>query len=164
MERVIATAQDQNGNTFNSDFILQGEDGIYCRQSVNCWSSADLDLGTCRCQSHDPWRVTPLTLDECANYGISLPASDLFKQRLALLGLTIPDLEEFCRLSYRMDCNPLPRLRKLFPELSVNFMFQDDSRKSYWGWEDSDGPTMVVELCDQRDQNGDLTVWIVTYF
>jgi hypothetical protein len=87
-----------------------------------------------------------------------------FTQLLANLGVTLPDLEKFCELSYRIGNNPLPRLRKLFPECGVNFMLQDESRKSSWSHDDGDPPEIVVELCDMRDSDGTLRVWIETYF
>jgi hypothetical protein len=168
MERIksFSTVTNQAGEVFADDSIIRDENGVILRRTLSCYSSADLSLGTCGCHSHDPWTVTPLTIEDCTHYGygVTLTPGEVFNQRLACLGLTLPDLEEFCRLSYRMDSNPLPKLRKLFPEIDVNFMYQDDGRKSFWAHADDDAPELVVELCDQRDRDGSLTVWIETYF
>jgi hypothetical protein len=50
---VLSTRENQFGERIAEE-ILSFEDGRWCLQNINCQSSQDLGLGTCRCQSHDP--------------------------------------------------------------------------------------------------------------
>ena len=87
----------------------------------------------------------------------------MFLQTLGVAGVSLQRLEEFCELSYRLSSNPLPKIRELFPSFRVCFMAQDPDRRSGFDWKEGDTPLIAVELCDQRDSEGGLKVWIETY-
>ena len=147
---------DQNGYEFPSDFIKKDE--VYVRQTVNCLSSSALDLGTCRCVSHDPWGVVPCSIELLHEHGIVLKGKELLTQLLALANTNIGELEEFCRLSYKFGSNPLPKLREMLPGIPVQFMYQNSNRTMGWSPEQFE---VVVELCNDNESSPE--VWIEIY-
>ena len=158
---IIETMKDQSGAEFSSDFIFQSEGdrdgeraGVYYRQTVNCLSSADLDLGTCHCASHSPWTIAPCTIEELRGVGIELSLPEELAQLIECAETSIAEIEEFCRLSYKFGSNPLPALRGMLPGFQVQFMHQTDTRSHYLTPEK---PTVGVELAD------DGSVWLECY-
>lgn len=160
MNEIIRNQYDEEIHTKS----MHQRNGIWEHHTLNCYSSSDLGLGTCRCVSHDVWDVRPATLDELTEEGIILLSEERFNQLLAIVGVTLGDLEEFCGLSYRLDSNPLPKIRAILPGFRVGFMHNDSDRRTSWAHDPADGPEVVVELWDDRDRSGSLCVQIETYF
>jgi hypothetical protein len=63
----LACHENQHGELVTTDF-LSFEDGRWLRITLNCWSSADVGFGTCRCQSHPVWTTKRINRKEMLSF------------------------------------------------------------------------------------------------
>lgn len=54
-QRIILAQREGQDGQVDVDY-LSIQRGSWVRTQLNCWSSQDVGLGTCRCQSHPAWR------------------------------------------------------------------------------------------------------------
>ena len=64
---VLATKENQYGDQVPVSSIFF-EDGRWMKEQINCWSSLDLGLGTCRCNSHPPRLETVISRKEMLSF------------------------------------------------------------------------------------------------
>ena len=164
----LGETKGQHGHYFADDYLVL-ENGLWYRHMVNCNSSLELDLGTCRCVSHDQWTVTQISRDEASKI-IGADRSELtpeeiqalnkltpqesLAEKLSLAKITLDQLETFCGIAYRIDHNPLPATRKLLEGSGIDVVYAIDSGNTHFNalrptlvcWHDMECNSVRLEL------------------
>ena len=159
------TIRNQEGEEI-VEYRVRFENGRWYEEELNCYSSADLGLGTCECNSHDTYKERRLSRREVAELlkekGIEISSlseterEDLAKagvfredveEKIELAGLTWDELEDWLLASYKLGMNPLPALRKFF-NAEVRFAYWNP--RIYFGdasvWVNAEKPFLVCVL------------------
>jgi len=64
---ILKEIENQCGELLSVDFIYF-EDGVWMRSQLNCWSSQDMGMGTCRCISHPTFKHERITRKEVLSH------------------------------------------------------------------------------------------------
>ena len=117
MEKVIRTIENQYGDEIPSAVLYQ-EDGLLRLWEINCLSSLYNNLGNCHCENHLPSWEEPISTEEVirrfgkeALNGFDAPG--LKQHVFNAFGVELYELETFLRVSYMLNVNPLPSLRRV---------------------------------------------------
>jgi len=143
-------------NQYGEEIVAQEiylSNGNWWEEGINCFSSSDLGLGTCRCVSHDPKYVEPISrsyvlrlLSEKPELVSQLSQEEkkdllyyindlkyrIFCDLEDYFNMTIEKLSEAFATCYNLGINPLPRLREALRELGY-----ENVEVRYWSSFDS---------------------------
>ena len=116
MKKVLKTTVNGYGENIPTAVLFR-EGNLLHLWEVNCWSANDLGLGTCLCNNHPMAIEYPIsTAEVIENFGAN--ALDGFDEPseaqiiFDAFGIEKDELETFLRISYMINLNPLPALRK----------------------------------------------------
>jgi hypothetical protein len=116
MEKVLNTMENQYGENIPTAVLFQ-EDGLLRLWEINCLSALHYGLGNCLCENHPPSVEDLISTDEVVRR-FGAEALDGFDEPseaqiiFDAFGIEKDELETFLRISYMINLNPLPALRK----------------------------------------------------
>ena len=89
------------------------KDGVATEETLNCYSSFDLGMGTCNCVSHPTYMERPITSVEAEERGLLLGGYTVEQFFYDYFGYKMPVIVDYIKLSYQVGANPLPELRRM---------------------------------------------------
>ena len=125
MEKTLSTIENQYGDVIPSSVLFQ-EDGLLRLWEINCLSSLDYGLGHCQCVNHFPSDERPVStqyvIEQFGKEALDgFEAPGLEQHVFNAFGVGLYELETFLRVSYMLNVNPLPSLRRV-TEFPVVFL------------------------------------------
>lgn len=140
---VLSEIENQWGEMVDEEFLVYQGNGQWSLYTLQCYSSSDLGLGTCRCVSHDPYHFTGVIgikeikdiLSENPSLVVQLSDEEkkvieeynknistrIINDLLVEMELSsIEELQQCLSNCYKLGVNPLPRLREVLKELGYN--------------------------------------------
>ena len=134
-QKTLSTIENQYGD-FIPAAVLYQESGMLYLWEINCLSALDYGLGNCHCVNHLPSWDEPISTEEVirrfgkeALDGFEAPSDAQLV--FDAFGVEINELETFLRVSYMLNVNPLPILRRVtefpvvFSENTVGLTFPE---------------------------------------
>jgi hypothetical protein len=149
---------------------------VFFLSELNCYSSQDMGMGTCRCVSHPTWEDRDISRDEAlsiidtadltvlmnAEQGLNALLTDesletLIHEKFVLAGFDNQDAVEYAlEQAYKLNLNPLPKIREILEGLPIVVAFAYDTsgvgfeaepRKAVFGvFLDSDSGCIRTEI------------------
>jgi len=144
MSRIVLNEiENQYGELVDEEFLVYQGKGRWDYYYLQCYSSSDLGLGTCQCVSHSPYRLSktigvkemkefleekPSLISQLSDeekeyiksYNESIVTRILNDLLVAIDLSSVEELEKCISSCYKIDVNPLPRLREVLKELGYS--------------------------------------------
>ncbi len=117
MPLILSKIENQYGEEIIENMYYLGPDGWY-NERINCYSSSDLGLGTCRCVSHDPLKVEKVSREAVLSIIKEYPETikDLTEAEWS-------DLERYQKdEEYRLECKFMDELNMTPEEFKENIL------------------------------------------
>lgn len=140
---VLSEVKNQYGELVDEEFLIYQGGGRWDSYSLQCYSSSDLGLGTCRCVSHSPYHYNgtigvkemkkileenPILVSQLTDE--EREAIELYNREFStriindiLVEMELSSVEELLQClanCYKLGVNPLPRLREVLRELGYD--------------------------------------------
>jgi hypothetical protein len=125
MEKVISTIENLYGEEIPETILFQKNGQLYLWE-ITCYSSLDYNLGHCQCVNHFPSDERPVStqyvIEQFGKEALDgFEAPGLEQHVFNAFGVGLYELETFLRVSYMLNVNPLPSLRRV-TEFPVVFL------------------------------------------
>ena len=125
MEKVISTIENLYGEEIPETILFQKNGQLYLWE-ITCFSSFDYNLGHCQCVNHFPSDERPVStqyvIEQFGKEALDgFEAPGLEQHVFNAFGVGLYELETFLRVSYMLNVNPLPSLRRV-TEFPVVFL------------------------------------------
>jgi len=158
MEKVIRTIENQYGDEIPAAILIQ-EDGLLRLWEINCLSALHYGLGNCYCENHLPSEDYPISTEEVVTrFGAEaldgFEAPGLEQHVFNAFGVELYELETFLRVSYMLNVNPLPSLRRVtefpvvFSENTEGLTFPEEEPGTLVFVVNSHGEISMIEVED----------------
>jgi len=158
MEKVLNTTMDCHGEDIPAAVLYQ-EDGLLRLWEINCFSALHHGLGNCHCVNHPPSVEDPISTNEVIQrFGSDaldgFEAPGLEQHVFNAFGVELYELETFLRVSYMLNVNPLPSLRRVtefpvvFSENTEGLTFPEEEPGTLVFVVNSHGEISMIEVED----------------
>jgi hypothetical protein len=134
-------------------------------ETLTCYGSSNLGLGTCRCVSHTPYTsrrlsrlevidlfgkdFSTLTEEERADLEKAGDFEEDIREKMSLLGFSWEAIEDWAAECYRLGLNPLPTLRK---KLSVEARFAYEMEYGGFSGFEEESPFLACYLSQDGEE------------
>lgn len=138
---ILEKIKNKQGDDISIRQIYLDEEGIWLEETLNCFSSYIVNMGSCKCDDHPCWNFRVISRQEVREIieerKISLSdekKEDIYnpsfetmvQEAFALKGLFLYEIKNWIHSSLLLGMNPLNVLRKILPFANIELRYDNE--------------------------------------